>query len=77
MPMAHGAHTYVTRGGRLLDAVSAAEREIIEATLIQCRWHKKKTARALGIHYKTLFNKMRRHGIMTVDDEEAAPCLSR
>lgn len=51
--------------GPQLAGMSLAEVEklAIQRTLDFCEWNKAKTARVLGISEKTIYNKMRRHGI--------------
>jgi transcriptional regulator of acetoin/glycerol metabolism len=39
------------------------EREHILATLHKADWNRSDAAKILGIDYKTLYNKMREHGI--------------
>jgi DNA-binding NtrC family response regulator len=41
----------------------AVERQAIQQTLDQFRWNRRKAARALGVSYKTLLNKMKECGI--------------
>jgi DNA-binding NtrC family response regulator len=43
------------------DAVRAAERDLILRTLERTRWNRARTARLLGINYKTLHRKLREH----------------
>jgi len=45
-------------------ALEIPEREIIERTLRMCGWNRQKTARALDINRTTLFNKMRKYGLL-------------
>ncbi|TYT73429.1 sigma 54-interacting transcriptional regulator [Desulfobotulus mexicanus] len=48
------------------EAVAAFERQHILKVLEENHWHKIKTAKALGIHRKTLFLKMRAYGLLEV-----------
>ncbi len=48
----------------LRQAVDEFEKQIILKTLNQNRWHRGKTASALGIDPKTLYRKMKRYGIL-------------
>ena len=41
------------------------EQLLILTTLNQYQWHRQKVARALNIDRKTLFNKMKRYGLLT------------
>ena len=54
-------------GSRLADiskaAAMKAERAIIEETLQQVRWNRRKAAEQLGVSYKTLLNKIKECGI--------------
>jgi two-component system, NtrC family, response regulator AtoC len=54
-------------GSRLADiskaAATKAERAIIEETLQQVRWNRRKAAELLGVSYKTLLNKIKECGI--------------
>jgi DNA-binding NtrC family response regulator len=54
-------------GSRLADiskaAATKAERAIIEETLQQVRWNRRKAAEQLGVSYKTLLNKIKECGI--------------
>jgi two-component system response regulator AtoC len=47
-----------------------AERQIIEETLQECRWNRRKAAKVLGVSYKTLLNKIRDQGLMVSDETE-------
>jgi len=47
----------------LRDVVKKVEREHILATLKKAEWNRSDAAKILGIDYKTLYNKMREHGI--------------
>ncbi len=44
-------------------AAKEAERELIVKTLQHCHWNKAKTARRLGVDYKTLYNKIKNYRI--------------
>ncbi|MBN2121196.1 MAG: sigma-54-dependent Fis family transcriptional regulator [Candidatus Omnitrophica bacterium] len=48
----------------LKDALELSERKIIQDALERCRGNRKKAAQALGINRTTLYNKMRKLGIM-------------
>jgi DNA-binding NtrC family response regulator len=54
-------------GSRLADAAKAAalkvERAIIEETLGQVQWNRRRAAEHLGVSYKTLLNKIKECGI--------------
>jgi DNA-binding NtrC family response regulator len=54
-------------GSRLADAAKAAalkvERAIIEETLQQVQWNRRRAAEHLGVSYKTLLNKIKECGI--------------
>jgi DNA-binding NtrC family response regulator len=45
-------------------ALEIPEREIILRTLRGCGWNRQETARALGINRTTLYNKMRKYGLL-------------
>jgi len=47
----------------LRDVIKKVEREHIMATLEKTAWNRTEAAKILGIDYKTLYNKMREHGI--------------
>ena len=47
----------------LRDVLKKVEREHIMATLEKTNWNRTEAAKILGIDYKTLYNKMREHGI--------------
>ncbi|TWI71110.1 PAS domain S-box-containing protein [Desulfobotulus alkaliphilus] len=47
----------------LRQAMDNYEREILIRTLKEHQWHKGRAAEALGIHRKTLFTKLRQHGL--------------
>jgi DNA-binding NtrC family response regulator len=54
-------------GSRLADVAKAAaikaERSIIEDTLQQVHWNRRRAAEQLGVSYKTLLNKIKECGI--------------
>lgn len=50
-------------GTSITAAIDAYEKQIIAKTLEKNRWHKQKTAAALGIDRKTLFRKMKKYGL--------------
>jgi len=54
-------------GSRLADVAKAAalkaERSIIEDTLSQVHWNRRRAAEQLGVSYKTLLNKIKECGI--------------
>ena len=54
-------------GSRLADVAKAAalkaERSIIEDTLTQVHWNRRRAAVQLGVSYKTLLNKIKECGI--------------
>jgi DNA-binding NtrC family response regulator len=54
-------------GSRLADVAKAAalkaERSIIEDTLHQVHWNRRRAAEQLGVSYKTLLNKIKECGI--------------
>ena len=54
-------------GSRLADVAKAAalkaERAVIEDTLRQVRWNRRRAAEQLGVSYKTLLNKIKECGI--------------
>ena len=54
-------------GSRLADVAKAAaakaERALIEETLTQTHWHRRRAAEQLGVSYKTLLNKIKESGI--------------
>ena len=54
-------------GSRLADVAKAAalkaERSVIEDTLRQVRWNRRRAAEQLGVSYKTLLNKIKECGI--------------
>jgi DNA-binding NtrC family response regulator len=44
-------------------AATKAERSIIEETLTQVHWNRRRAAEQLGVSYKTLLNKIKECGI--------------
>ena len=62
-PPAEPAEPFDPEGG-LADVMSRFERSVIEKCLEQHRWHRGRTAAALKIDRKTLFTKMRAHGLV-------------
>jgi two-component system response regulator AtoC len=50
----------------LRDVLKKVEREHIVATLEKTAWNRTEAAKILGIDYKTLYNKMKEHGIAEV-----------
>lgn len=59
----------IIHGRPLASLVELFERLVIIDTLNRNAWHRKDTARTLGISRVTLFNKMRAYGLMgTADD---------
>jgi len=51
-------------GLQLRELMDAQERGILRAALLHCGGNKSETARMLGIDRTTLFNKLRRHGLV-------------
>jgi transcriptional regulator of acetoin/glycerol metabolism len=49
--------------GTLRSIMDAYEKKVIEAVLRGNQWHRSHAARLLGIDRKTLFTKMKRHGL--------------
>ncbi len=49
--------------GSLAEKLSAHEKEIIEICLIENRWHRGRTAAALGIDRKSLYTRMKQYGL--------------
>jgi DNA-binding NtrC family response regulator len=47
----------------LRDVMKKVEKEHIQATLKKTNWNRTEAAKILGIDYKTLYNKIREHGI--------------
>ena len=60
---ARGAAVAAPAGSRLADVAKAAalkaERAIIEDTLQQVHWNRRRAAEQLGVSYKTLLNKIK------------------
>lgn len=52
-----------TADGTLREQIDAVEKKIVVRALETHRWHRSKVARILGIDRKTLFTKMKRHGL--------------
>jgi PAS domain S-box-containing protein len=52
-----------TGSGGLRSLVDAYEKKVIEEVLNANRWHRGRAARQLGVDRKTLFTKMKRHGL--------------
>ncbi len=52
-----------TEGRDLAAMLESCEKEILLRTLDECRWHRGKAAKALGINRKTLFTKIVKHGL--------------
>ena len=50
--------------GTLRSMIDAYEKKVIEKALNQNRWHRSKVACLLGVDRKTLFTKMKRHGLL-------------
>ena len=50
--------------GSLRSMIDAYEKKLIEQALNQNRWHRSKVAGLLGMDRKTLFTKMKRHGLL-------------
>ena len=50
-------------GSRFLYFTTKAERALIEETLQQVRWNRRRAAEQLGVSYKTLLNKIKECGI--------------
>ncbi|MFH1678452.1 MAG: sigma-54 dependent transcriptional regulator [Candidatus Omnitrophota bacterium] len=54
-----------TKGNKLLkEALENPEREIIRGTLEKADWNRKKAAERLGINRTTLYNKMKKYGLL-------------
>jgi two-component system response regulator HydG len=47
-----------------LSTMAEREHELLKETLEKCEWNKKETARHLGISRNTLYQKMKRYGIL-------------
>ncbi len=54
----------IEAGERLVDSMNRFERSVIQKCLEHHRWHRGRSANALGIDRKTLFIKMRAHGLI-------------
>ena len=61
-PSANGPSSAIGDAG-LKDVIKKVEREHIMATLDKTKWNRTEAAKILGIDYKTLYNKMKEHGI--------------
>jgi two-component system response regulator HydG len=66
-----GTHTFDFRpDGRtivpLKKALEGPEKEIIAATLASVNWNRQKAAKLLDINRTTLFNKMRKYGLLEI-----------
>jgi two-component system response regulator HydG len=57
----------LSRKGRLqgLATMAEKEQEVLMEALERCQWNKKETARHLGISRNTLYQKMKRYGILS------------
>jgi len=53
----------VSPAASLKDVTKKAEKKLIQQVLAECKWNKRKTAKQLGIDYKTLYNKVKEYGI--------------
>ena len=62
-PLMDDVEMAASSAGNLRSLVDAYEKKIIEAALNTNRWHRSNVARLLGIDRKTLFTKMKRHGL--------------
>jgi DNA-binding NtrC family response regulator len=60
----HAAADGFRPGQRLRELMDAQERCILRSALLHCAGNKSETARMLGIDRTTLFNKLRRHGLV-------------
>ena len=49
--------------GSLAEKLKAREKEIIENCLVRNRWHRGRTAASLGIDRKSLYTRMKQHGL--------------
>ena len=58
-PVGLGEHRRTLRS-----MMAAYEKKVIEQVLSQNRWHRSKVASLLGMDRKTLFTKMKRHGLL-------------
>jgi DNA-binding NtrC family response regulator len=61
---AHAASAGFRPGVQLRELMDEQERAILRAALLHCGGNKSETARMLGIDRTTLFNKLRRHGLV-------------
>jgi DNA-binding NtrC family response regulator len=60
----HGGFPETPAGAGNLEAmVESYEKHLILKSLARERWQRERTAEALGIHRKTLFSKMKKHGL--------------
>lgn len=59
----HSPSAPATEDAALRDVLKKVEREHILATLKKTDWSRTEAAKILGIDYKTLYNKMKEHGI--------------
>lgn len=59
-----GGTTYVDHAATLNRQISLTEREIIEQTLLKNNYSRTNTAKELGISRVTLYNKMKKYGMM-------------
>ncbi len=50
--------------GTLRALLNAYGKKVVETTLNKNRWHRSHVARLLGSDRKTLFTKMKRHGLL-------------
>lgn len=50
-------------GSTLQSQINGVEKQIIRTALAQHNWHRGKTAQTLGIDRKSLFNKIKKHGL--------------
>lgn len=60
----HDPDAYYREGMSLAERVNAHERMIIESCLIRNRWHRGRTAASLGIDRKTLYTRIKAHGLI-------------
>ena len=58
------SQTEAGNGKLLKEALRHPEREIIRCALEQANWNRKKTAENLGINRTTLYNKMKKYGLL-------------
>jgi DNA-binding NtrC family response regulator len=59
----------------LKDALAEPERELIRRALEQNGGNRKATARQLGVNRTTLFNKMRKHGLLDIPSRARTPSV--